>query len=182
MAIKVEHQSSIEVKDLESQVQAAIECLPIEHLRGFSRIRFVDRIEDSRLPQDLLKGLPALYRPKQPGHASAFGDVALMVLQPQDLNWFKRLAAKAQLKALIAQSVMSLVAQHYLVTVSSKKKKGPEIERAVREYVERYFKVWRGRQSGWRARLFRPLVPYLEKWQKSARKYQLEQARKKAGK
>lgn len=182
MAIKVEHQSSIEVKDLEAHVQAAIECVPVEHLRGFSKIRFVDRIEDSRLPQDLLKGLPALYRPKQPGAASAFGDIALLVLQPQNLNWIKRLAAKAQLKALITQSVMSLVAQHYLVTVSSKKKKGPEIERAVREYVERYFKVWRDRQSGWRARLFRPLVPYLEKWQKSARKYQLEQARKKAAK
>lgn len=182
MAIKVEVLSTIPVRNLESLVQGAVECLPVEHLRGFARIRFVDRIDDSRLSKDLLENLPALYRPKQPGMASAFGDVALAVLQPQDVNWFKRWMSRSQAKALVTQSVMSLVAQHYLVTVSSKRKKGPEIERAVREYVEKYFKVWRDRQSGWRARLFRPLVPYLEKWQKSARKYQLEQARKKAAK
>jgi hypothetical protein len=81
---------------------------------------------------------------------------------------------------MLAQAVLSLAAQHYIVTVSSRKKKGGGVERAAREYVERYFAVWRDRQGGFRAKLFRPLIPYLERWQKSARKYAAEQARKKA--
>ena len=39
MAIKVEVLSTIPVRNLESLVQGAVECLPVEHLRGFARIR-----------------------------------------------------------------------------------------------------------------------------------------------
>jgi hypothetical protein len=180
MAIKVENHASIPVKELETQVQQALDCVPVEHLRGFSRIVFVDRIENPRLERSLTENLPVLYHPRMPGAASAFGEVALAVLQPQDVSWLKRTAARSQARAIIAQSVLSLAAQHYLLTVSSRKKKGPEVERAMREYVKKYFVVWRDRQTGWRARLFRPLVPYLERWQKSAAKYAAEQARKKA--
>lgn len=180
MAIKVENHSSVPVKDLEGQVQRAVECVPVEHLRGFSRFVFVDKIEDPRLDKSLTETLPLLYHPKMPGNASAFGEVALPILQQRDQSWLKRMAAKAQFKAQIAQCVLAILAQHYLVTLSSRKKKGGGIERAAREYVEKYFVVWRDRQSGIRAKLFKPLIPYLERWQKSARKYYAEQARKKA--
>ena len=181
MAIKIENRSSIAVKELEAQLQNAADVIPVEHWRGFSRIVVVDRIENARLSKEQTEGLPVLYHPKMPGVASAYGEIALAVLVPDNLSWWKRRMAKAQLKAMLAQSVISIAAQHYIVTLQSRmKKKGPGVEKALREYVERYFVVWRDRQSGLRARLFRPLVPYLEKWQKSARRYQVEQARKKA--
>jgi hypothetical protein len=180
MAIKVENQATIAVKELEDQVQRVVECVPVEHLRGFSRVVFVDRIDDPRLDRDLVDKLPLLYHPRVPGTPAAYGEVALGILLPKDVSWLKRLAARAQLRAVIAQSVLALVAQHHLFTVSSRKKKGGGIERAARDYIEKYSKVWRDRQGGVRAKLFKPLIPYLEKWQKSARKYQAEQARKKA--
>jgi hypothetical protein len=179
MPIKVENRSNVPVKDLEQQINEAFDILPAEHRRGFGRIVVVDRIEDPRLTKEQTENLPLLYRPKMPGLATAFGEIAMGVLRPSDASLLKRIAAKSQGKALIAQSVISLVAQHYYFTLSSRKKKGPEIERAVREYVEKYFKVWRDRQGGLRARIFKPLIPYLERWQKSARKYQIEQAHKK---
>jgi hypothetical protein len=180
MAIKVENHATIAVKALDEQVQKVVDCVPVEHLRGLSRIVFVDRISDPRLDPKLTEKLPVLYPPRAPGAPSAFGEIALAILQPPDASLFRRLAARMQSRAIVAQAVLSLVAQHYLVTVSSRKKKGPGVERAAREYIERYFKVWRDRQAGLRARLFRPLIPYLERWQKSARKYYAEQARKKA--
>jgi hypothetical protein len=180
MAIKVENHATVSVKQLEEHVQRVVECVPIEHLRGFSRVVFVDRIDDPRLDKSLTETLPLLYHPKLPGTTSAFGEIALASLKQRDASFLKRLAARAQMRAQITQCVLALLAQHYLITVSSRKKKGGGMERAAREYVEKYAKVWRDRQGGFRAKLFRPLIPYLERWQKSARKYYAEQARKKA--
>jgi hypothetical protein len=180
MAIKVENLSTIAVKNLDEQVQRVVECVPVEHMRGLARVVFVDRIADPRLDAKLTAQLPVLYHPRMPGTPSAFGEIALAILFPPDASAFKRLLARAQSRAMLAQAVLSLAAQHYIVTVSSRKKKGGGVERAAREYVERYFAVWRDRQGGFRAKLFRPLIPYLERWQKSARKYAAEQARKKA--
>ena len=182
MAIKVENQASVvaPVKNLDEQIQRALECVPVEHLRGLGRVVLVDRIEDPRLDKSLTENLPVLYRPRMPGQASAAGEIALAVVFPADANWFKKLMMRGQARALVAQLALSIAAQHYLVTLSSRKKKGAGIERATREYVEKYFSVWRDRQGGVRAKLFKPLIPYLERWQKSARKYQAEQARKKA--
>jgi hypothetical protein len=180
MTIKVENRATVRVKELEAQVQRVVECVPIEHLRGFSRVVFVDRIEDPRLEKSLTDTLPLLYHPRMPGTTSAFGEIALAILEQRDAAWIRRLAARAQMRVQIAQCVLALLAQHYMVTVSSRKKNGGGIERAAREYVEKYFTVWRDRQGGLRAKLFRPLVPYLERWQKSARKHYAEQARKKA--
>jgi hypothetical protein len=181
MAMKIENRSTIPVPHLDAQIQEAADAVPVEHWRGFTRIVLVDRIENARLPSAQTEKLPVLYHPRMPGMASAFGEIALGVLLPSDLPWYKRRLARAQLRAMLAQSVISLAAQHYLVTLQSRmKKKGPGLERALREYVEKYFTVWRDNQTGWRARLFRPLVPYLERWQKSAKKYAAEQARQKA--
>ncbi len=180
MAIKIENRATVQVKELDAQVQAVLDCVPVEHLRGFGRIDVVDRIVEPRLDPKLVENLPVLYRPKVPGMASASGEIALAILFPPDQSFFKRLASRAQQKAILTQSVLSIVAQHYLLTLKSGKKKGPGVERAVRDYVQKYFNVWRDRQTGIRAKLFRPLIPYLERWQKSARKYAADQARKKA--
>jgi hypothetical protein len=182
MAIKVENAATVQapVKNVEELIQRAFECVPVEHLRGFSKVVLVDRIEDPRLDAALTANLPVLYRPRMPGQTSASGEIAVAVAFPPDANLLKRLLARGQARALVAQFALSLAAQHYLVTLSSRKKKGGGVERAAREYVEKYFAVWRERQGGLRAKLFKPLIPYLERWQKSARKYQAEQARKKA--
>ncbi len=122
MAIKVENTATIPVKALEEQVQRAVSCVPVEHLRGFSRVVFVDKITDPRVAKDLADKLPALYHPRVPGTPSAYGEIALAILLPSNVSWLKKLAAKAQTKALIAQTVLTLLAQHYLVTVSSRRR------------------------------------------------------------
>lgn len=177
MPIKVENRSSIAVKNLEEQIERVFACVPVEHVRGFGRVVVVDKIEDPRLPVEQTEKLPVLYRPKSPGQSTASGELALGVLFPADANFFKKFLAKAQLKQVIAQLVLTLVAQHYLITIASKRKRGGEIERAARDYVEKYFRVWRDQNAGRRARLFKPFVPYLEKLQRSVRKAEAERRR-----
>jgi hypothetical protein len=180
MPIKVDNRSSKTLKTVEEQVQQVVDCIPVEHLRGFSKIVLVDRIDSPFLEKEQLAGLPALYHPRVPGSPQAFGEIALDVILPTK-PLHKKFIARAQLKAVIAQLVLSLVAQHYYLTVSSQKKKAATAERAVQSYVEKYFTVWRGKQTGWRVRLFKPLMPYLERWQKSlARRYKQEQKKKAA--
>jgi hypothetical protein len=162
MPVRIEYQSTVRVADLEAQIEKALDCVPVEHLRGFGRVRVVDRIDDPRLPKAQTEQLPILYHPRIPGTPSAFGEIALAVVFPTE-SFINR-------KPIIAQYVLTLVAQHYLFTLTSRKKRGGEIERAARDYVQKYFNVWRERQGGLRARLFRPLVPYIEKWQKSIRR------------
>jgi hypothetical protein len=180
MSIKVENRSTIAIKHLEKQIERAFDCVPAEHSRGFTRIVIVDRIDDPRHPKDQVVELPFLYHPRIPGMPSAFGEIALATLFPANESWYRRVVRRMQARPLLAQAVLSLAAQHYLITISSRKKKGSGIERAVREYLDKYFRIWRERNGGWRAKVFKPLLPYLEKWQKSARRYMAEQARKKA--
>jgi hypothetical protein len=177
MPVRIENQSTIQLADLEAQIDKVLDCVPVEHLRGFGRIRVVDRISDPRLPKAQSEILPVLYHPRLPGTPSAFGEIALAVVFPAE-SFFKRLMRRANRKPIVAELVLSLVAQHYLFTLTSRKKKGGEIERAARDYVQKYFKVWRDRQSGLRARLFKPLVPFVERWQKSLRR--AEASRRKA--
>jgi hypothetical protein len=169
MPVRIENQSTIRVADLEAQIEKALDCVPVEHLRGFGRVRIIDRIDDPRLPKAQTEQLPILYHPRIPGTPAAFGEIALAVVFPSE-SFIKRLIRKANRKPIIAELVLTLVAQHYLFTLTSRKKRGGEIERAARDYVQKYFKIWRERQGGVRARIFRPLVPYIEKWQKSLRR------------
>jgi hypothetical protein len=178
MPVKIENQSTIRVADIETQIEKALECVPVEHLRGFGRVRILDRIDDPRLPKAQTEQLPILYHPRIPGTPSAFGEIALAVVFPTE-SVLKRIVRRANRKPIIAELALTLVAQHYLFTLTSRKKRGGEIERAARDYVQKYFKIWRERQGGLRARLFRPLVPLVERWQKSLRR--AESRRKAAG-
>jgi hypothetical protein len=176
MPVKIENHATVRVPGLEEQIEKALDCVPVEHLRGFGRVRVVDRIEDPRLPKAQTDQLPILYHPRIPGTPAAFGEIALAVVFPAE-SFLKRLVRRANRKPIVAELALTLAAQHYLFTLTSRKKRGGEIERAARDYVQRYFKVWRDRQGGLRARLFRPLVPLIERWQKSVRR---SQARRKA--
>ena len=178
MPIKIENRSSSQTTDFEQYINAAAECVPTEHLRGLARIVIVDRIDDPRLPKDQAASLPALYFPKVPGSPTAYGEIALAVLLP-DTSFFKRFVAKSQLKANVVQCTLLIIGQHHFITMSGRRKGATGAERVVRDYVERYFKIWRDRQQGLRARLAKPLLPYLERWQKAAQKRYAEEARRK---
>lgn len=180
MPIKIENRSSHQGTAPEPIIQAAIDCVPTEHLRALHRIVLVDVIDDPRLPADQAVKLPALYFPKVPGSPSAYGEIAMGVLLNQD-SFFKRFIAKSQLKANLVQCTLLIVAQHHFITIGGRRKGVAGAERAIREYVDRYFKVWRDSRNDWRARLAKPLLPYLEKWQRAAAKrYAQEAKRKKA--
>jgi hypothetical protein len=179
MPVKIENRSTVVIADLEAQIEKVLDCVPVEHLRGFGRLRVVDRIEDPRLPRAQTEMLPILYHPRIPGTPSAFGEIALAVVFPAE-SFLKRMVRKANRKPIVAELVLTIVAQHYLFTLTSRKKKGGEIERAAREYVQKYFKVWRDRQSGLRARIFKPFVPMIERWQKSLRRAEASRRKKAA--
>ena len=180
MPIKIENKATIAPpKQTERVIQGALETVPREHLRGLARVVLVDRIlPDSRF-QIPTRDLPGLYHPRI-GSEQPWCEVALGVLLPQD-GFFKRLAARLNYKANLAGVVFSLQAQHYHLTLSHGIKKH-QYEGAIRSYMEKYHQVWREQQGGFRARLFKPLRPYLDRWARKLRaRYEQEQKRKSAG-
>jgi hypothetical protein len=185
MAIKVENKATIKLpKKTEAIIQTVFDVIPVEHTRGLNRVVLVDRIaQDSRISAQKLGGqsmsdLPGLYHPRQ-GTAQPFCEVALGVLLNSD-GFFKRLAARLNFKPNLAYLILSLQAQHYHLTLSHGIKKH-QYESAMRVYIEKYHAVWREKQAGWRAKLFKPIQPYLDKWARKLRKrYEQEQKRKSA--
>jgi len=183
MSIKIENQTSSKLpKKTEETILSVLDIVPLEHLRGLSRIVLVDRIiPDSRMPKMSVQSvseLPGLYHPRQ-GNQQPWAEIALGMLLPRE-SFFKRLAGRMNYKPNLAYLVLSLQAQHYFLTLSHGIKKN-QYEGAIRSYVEQYHKSWREKQSGWRGRLFKPVQPYIEKWVRSLRKkYNVEQKRKRA--
>jgi hypothetical protein len=179
MAVKVENQSSIKLPSkTEETIQNVFDALPREHLRGMTRVVFVDRIiPDSRIPLPMATELPGLYHPKQ-GNIQPWCEIATNSLLPKD-SFFKRLAAKLNFKPNLAYLVLSLQAQHYHLTLSHGIKKH-QYESAIRAYVDQYHKIWREKNSGWRGKLFKPFQPLFEKWAKKLRK-KYEAEKRKSG-
>jgi hypothetical protein len=177
MAIKVENKASLKLpKNTEAVIQSVFDTVPVEHLRGLNRIVLVDRIApDPRIPQNM-SDLPGLYHPRV-GTSQPWCEVALGVLL-QSEGFFKRLAARLNYKPNLAYLIFSLQAQHYYLTLSHGIKKH-QYESAIKAYIEKHHEVWREKQAGWRAKLFKPLRPYLDKWAKKLQKrYAEEQKRK----
>jgi hypothetical protein len=86
------------------------------------------------------------------------------------------------LKSTLAQVVLSLVAQHYYMTLSKGIKKN-QLETACRVYVEKHFEKWREKEGGLRVRLLKPFKPQLDKIaRKLAKRYKEELQRKQANK
>ncbi|MEK6284430.1 MAG: hypothetical protein AABO57_01660 [Acidobacteriota bacterium] len=176
MNVKIEVLSGNHIKDLNRKVEMVLEVVPQEHLRGLSKIVLVDTIMEPRLSPTQRATLPALYHPKMAGQ-SAWAEVSLSVLAPKE-KFPKRLLTRLALKSNLAQVVLSLVAQHYQLTLSKGVKK-TLLEPAIKSYVERHFEKWREKQGGLRVRLLKPFKPQLDKLaRKLAKRYRAELAKK----
>jgi hypothetical protein len=182
MAIKVENQATIKVpKKTDDVIQSVFDTIPREHLRGLNRVVLVDRIiPEGRLPRQGggidVSELPGLYHPKQ-GTMQPWCEIALGKLLTGE-GFFQRMAARLNFKPNLAYLVFSLQAQHYYLTLSHGIKKN-QYESAIRTYIEKYHAIWREQQAGWRASLFKPLRPYLDKWAKKLRKRYVDEQRRK---
>jgi hypothetical protein len=179
MSVKIEVQSSRKIKGLDAQVERVLSVIPAEHLRGLQKIVFVDTITEPRLSADLRSALPALYHPRLGGQP-AWAEIATRVLLPED-KLSRRILARMALKPNLAQVLLSVVAQHYHLTLAKGVKKG-QLERACREYAEKYFERWREREGGLRFKLTKPIRPYLDRLAKKlSRRYREEVQKKRAG-
>lgn len=176
MNVRIEVLTSQMVKGLDKKVEKVLEVVPQEHLRGFSKIVVVDTIAEPRLSATQRATLPALYHPKMAGQ-SAWAEVSLSVLAPKE-KFPKRLLTKLSLNSNLAQVVLSLIAQHYQLTLSKGVKKAL-LEPAIKSYVERHFEKWREKEGGLRVRLLKPFKPQLDRFaRKLAKKYKSELAKK----
>jgi hypothetical protein len=176
MNVRIEVVSVQIIKGLARKIEKVLEVVPQEHLRGFSKILVVDTISEPRLSATQRATLPALYHPRMTGQ-SAWAEISLSVLAPKE-KFPKRLLTKLALNSNLAQVVLSLVAQHYQLTLSKGVKK-TLLEPAIKSYVERHFEKWRDKEGGLRVRLLKPFKPQLDKFaRKLARKYKSELAKK----
>jgi len=176
MSVKIEVHTTKDIKSLNGKIEKVLEVVPAEHLRGLSKIVLVDAITEPRLSATQRATLPGLYHPKMAGQL-AWAEVSMSVLSPQE-KFPKRLLTRLALKSNLAQVVLSLVAQHYQLTLSKGIKK-TQLEPAIKSYVERHFEKWREREGGLRVRLLKPFKPQLDKIAKKlAKRYKEEMAKK----
>lgn len=169
MAIKIENNTQAKLpKGTEERINSIVESLPREHLRGIDRIRLVDSINDPRLKSSQRTDLPGLYHPRQGGHP-AWIEVAIGALLPRSQPLFKRIMPRLSFKGNLAAVLFSLIGQHYYLTLRHSVKRG-HVEASVRAYTEKHLRLWNERQHGFRAKLFKPLQPTLERWAKTLQK------------
>jgi len=179
MAIKVENKSTVKIRveKLTNHINSVLESVPQAHLRGISKIILVDRIEEPRLDPAQRSELPGLYHPKMPG-SPPWLEIALLTLRT-DTTWYKRLGRRLGFKANVTTTLLSLIAQHYYLTLSHGVKRS-QVEPAVRAYVEKQLTVFAGSRKGIRAALLRPFRPPLEKLARWLRKRYQEELKKQA--
>ena len=168
--LKIENQASFALpKNFEEHIYKAVDFLPTEHIRGLEKIKLVDYINDPRLQKmDVpVKGdLPGLYHPKIQNQ-NAFLEISMgALLQPTE-GFAKKWMAKQSFKGNIAGLIFSLVGQHYYLTLRHSVKK-QNLEPQIRQYAEKNLKAWSEKQNvnSFRAKLFKPLRPYVERWAK----------------
>jgi hypothetical protein len=170
VAIKIENQVERKLPtDTNQQIEAAFDSLPREHTRGLERIRLVEFISEPRLKgQFQATELPGLYHPRQ-GPKGPWLEIALGVLLPADKPIHKRIVPRLSFKGNLAAVIFSLVGQHYHVTLRHSLKK-TQLEPAVRLYTEKQLKAWNEKKHSFRAKLFKPIQPTLERWAKALNK------------
>jgi hypothetical protein len=170
MAIKIENNSTLKLPGYtEKHIQALLDSVPKEHLRGIDRVKLVDHISDPQLRNMAQANkLPGLYRPKQ-GIQPASLEVATEILLPQAGPFYKKIAPRMSYKANLAAVLFSLVAQHYHLTLKHSVKR-TQLEQAVRTYTEKQLRKWQDGQKTLRAKIFNSLQPMLERWGKKLQK------------
>lgn len=178
MAIKVENQveRSLPAGTI-THLEEAFDSLPREHTRGLERVRIVEYITEPRL-KGMLQAteLPGLYHPRQ-GPKGAWLEIAMGVLLPANKPIHKRIVPRISLKGNLSATLFSLVGQHYHFTLKHSLKKS-QLEPAVRAYTEKHLKAWNERKHSFRARLFKPIQPTLERWAKGLQKQAAAQKKK----
>ncbi len=181
--IRVENQATFVLpKDTEETIDRVLGFVPIEHLRGLERVKLVDFINDPRLKNlDVpMKGdLPGLYHPKA-GNQNAWLEMSMgALLQPTE-GFAKKWMAKSQFKGNLAGLIFSLVGQHYYLTLKHSVKK-QNLEPQIRQYAEKNLRAWSEtqNQNSFRAKLFKPFRPMIERWAKWLNK-KAAQAQKKS--
>jgi len=168
--IRIENTASIALpKDTEGMINKVLDFLPVEQYRGVEKIKLVDFISDPRLKnmETPIKGdLPGLYHPRAGNRAPWFEMSMAALLMPTE-GYVKRFMAKSSFKGNIAGLLFSLVGQHYFLTQKHSVKR-TSLEPQIRQYAEKNLKVWSEKQSqgSWRAKVFKPFRPYLERWAK----------------
>ena len=169
--LKIENQVTFELpKNFEEEIYKALDFLPTEHTRGLEKIKLVDYINNPQLQKmDIpIKGdLPGLYHPKM-GTKNAFIEISMgAILQPTE-GFGKRWMAKQSFKGNIAGLIFSLVGQHYYLTLRHSVKR-QSLEPQIKQYAEKNLKAWGVKNqnpNSFRAKLFKPLRPYIERWAK----------------
>lgn len=168
--IRIENTASIALpKDTEGMINKVLDYLPVEQYRGVEKIKLVDFINDPRLKNmdTPLKGdLPGLYHPRA-GNQAPWMEMSMAALLMPTEGYVKKFMAKSSFKGNIAGLLFSLVGQHYYLTQKHSVKR-TALEPQIRQYAEKNLKVWSEKQSegSWRAKVFKPFRPYLERWAK----------------
>ncbi len=168
--LKIENQSSIDLpKGAEENIRRIFAFLPTEQLRGIEKIRLVDFINNPQLknsPVPIKGDLPGLYHPKMQNKAAWLEISIGALLQPTE-NFGKRWMAKSAFKSNLAGLIFSLVGQHYYLTLRHSIKR-ESLEPQIRQYAQKNLKTWSEKQSvnSKRAKFFKPLQPYMERWAK----------------
>lgn len=178
MAIKVENQVERTLPaDTVRHMEEAFDSLPREHTRGLERIRLVEFITEPRL-KGMMQAteLPGLYHPRQ-GPKGAWLEIAAGVLLPGDKPLHKRIIPRLSFKGNLTATLFSLVGQHYHFTLKHSLKR-TQLEPAVRMYTEKQLKAWNEKKHTFRARLFKPIQPTLERWAKGLQKQAAAQKKK----
>jgi hypothetical protein len=165
--LKIENQSTLDLpKGAIEQIQKALDFLPIEHQRGLERVKLVDFINDPRLKNmDVpMKGdLPGLYHPRVQNQGAWLELSMGALLQPTE-SWAKRWMAKSAFKANLSGLIFSLIGQHYHLTLKHSVKR-QNLEPQIRQYAEKNLREWSERQNkdSVRAKIFKPVRPYVER-------------------
>src|ERR1041385_4894751 len=176
MNVKLEDQTTeVRIKELKGKAEKVLNIVPAEHLRGLTKLVFVDLVSEPRLSAAQRSTLPALYHPKMPGQM-AWAEVATSVLAPKR-KFPQNLLSKLALKSNLAQVLLSLVAQHYYLTLSKGIKRN-QLEIECRKYVEKFFEKWREQEGGLRVRLLKPFKTQLDRMAQSLAKSYREEAGK----
>lgn len=170
MAIKIESTAQTQVPGkTQAWLEAALNTVPREHMRGIERVRLVDAIIEPRLKTvAVASSLPGLYHPRQ-GTQPPWLEIAVAVLLDRSQPFFKRMMARLSFKGNLAAVTFSLIGQHYYLTLRHSVRK-TQLEPLVKAYTEKALKTWHEKQNTFRARLFKPLQPTFEKWGKALQK------------
>ena len=177
--VRIESSATIPLpKDYEASINKVLDFLPIEQIRGIEKIKLVDYINDPRLKNmDIpMKGdLPGLYHPRAGNQAPWMEMSMAALLQPTE-GFVKKFMAKSSFKGNLAGLIFSLVGQHYYLTQRHSVKR-QSLEPQIRQYAEKNLRRWSDKQGegSLRAKLFKPVRPYLERWAKWLNKKAAEQ-------